>query len=67
MRMLGGDVRQITWDQFRDCFYTKFFSANLRDVKSQKFLELKQGHMTVEEYDQEFDMLSRFALELVGN
>ena len=67
MRMLGGDVRQITWDQFKDCFYTKFFSANLRDAKSQEFLELKQGHMTVEEYDQEFDMLSRFAPELVGN
>ena len=67
MRMLGGDVRQITWDQFKDCFYTKFFSANLRDAKSQEFLELKQGHMTVEEYDQEFDMLSRFAPELVSN
>ena len=67
MRMLGGDVRQITWDQFKNCFYTKFFSANLRDAKSQEFLELKQGHMTVEEYDQDFDMLSRFAPELVGN
>ncbi|XP_031744116.1 uncharacterized protein LOC116404788 [Cucumis sativus] len=67
MRMLGGDVRQITWDQFKDCFYTKFFSANLRDAKSQEFLELKQGYMTVEEYDQEFDMLSRFAPELVSN
>ncbi|XP_031744623.1 uncharacterized protein LOC116405099 [Cucumis sativus] len=67
MRMLGGDVRQITWDQFKNCFYTKFFSANLRDAKSQEFLELKQGYMTVEEYDQEFDMLSRFAPELVSN
>ena len=56
MRMLSGDVRQITWDQF-----------NLRDAKSQEFLELKQRHMTVDEYDEEFNMLSRFAPELVRN
>ena len=65
--MLGGNLHQITWDQFRDCFYTKFFSANLRDTKCQEFFELKQGHMTIEKYDQEFEVLSRFVPELVDN
>ncbi|KAA0047523.1 gag protease polyprotein [Cucumis melo var. makuwa] len=27
-RMLGGDVGQITWEQFKESFYAKFFSAN---------------------------------------
>ncbi|KAL4037900.1 hypothetical protein IC575_001501 [Cucumis melo] len=64
--MLRGDVGQITWQQFKESFYAKFFSASLRDAKRQEFLNLKQGDMTVEQYDAEFDMLSRFALEMIA-
>ncbi|TYK14844.1 gag protease polyprotein [Cucumis melo var. makuwa] len=39
-RMLGGDVGQITWGQFKESFYAKFFSASLRDAKRQEFLSL---------------------------
>ncbi|KAL0535932.1 hypothetical protein IC582_024862 [Cucumis melo] len=63
--MLGGDVSQITWQQFKESFYAKFFSASLRDAKRQEFLNLEQGDMTVEQYDAEFDMLSRFAPEMI--
>ncbi|KAA0035197.1 ty3-gypsy retrotransposon protein [Cucumis melo var. makuwa] len=59
--MLGGDVSKITWEQFKESFYAKFFSANVKHAKQQKFLNLEQGDMTVEQYDSEFDMLSRFA------
>ena len=45
------NLNQITWNQFIDCFYINFFSANLRREKCQEFLEIKQGQMTVEEYD----------------
>ncbi|KAL0552146.1 hypothetical protein IC582_011243 [Cucumis melo] len=65
-RMLGGDVGQITWQQFKESFYAKFFSASLRDAKRQEFLNLEQGDMTVEQYDAEFDMLSRFAPEMIA-
>ncbi|KAL0539922.1 hypothetical protein IC582_024143 [Cucumis melo] len=65
-RMLGGDVSQITWQQFKKSFYAKFFSASLRDAKRQEFLNLEQGGMTVELYDAEFDMLSRFAPEMIA-
>ncbi|KAL0537392.1 hypothetical protein IC582_026370 [Cucumis melo] len=65
-RMLGGDVSQITWQQFKESFYAKFFSASLRDAKRQEFLNLEQGDMTVEQYDAEFDMLSRFASEMIA-
>ncbi|KAA0047001.1 ty3-gypsy retrotransposon protein [Cucumis melo var. makuwa] len=65
-RMLGGDVSQITWQQFKESFYAKFFSASLRDAKRQEFLNLEQGDVTVEQYDAEFDMLSRFAPEMIA-
>ncbi|KAL0541480.1 hypothetical protein IC582_021525 [Cucumis melo] len=65
-RMLGGDVSQVTWQQFKESFYAKFFSASLRDAKRQEFLNLEQGDMTVEQYDAEFDMLSRFAPEMIA-
>ncbi|TYJ96909.1 pol protein [Cucumis melo var. makuwa] len=61
-----GDVGQITWQQFKESFYAKFFSANLRDAKRQEFLDLEQGDMTVEQYDAEFDKLSRFASEMIA-
>ncbi|TYJ97663.1 gag protease polyprotein [Cucumis melo var. makuwa] len=60
-RMLGGDVSKITWEQFKESFYAKFFSTNVKHAKQQEFLNLEQGDMTVEQYDAEFDMLSRFA------
>ncbi|KAL4026597.1 hypothetical protein IC575_015033 [Cucumis melo] len=65
-RMLGGDVGQITWQQFKESFYAKFFSASLREAKLQEFLNLEQGDRTVEQYDAEFDMLSRFAPEMIA-
>ncbi|TYK21793.1 ty3-gypsy retrotransposon protein [Cucumis melo var. makuwa] len=65
--MLDGDVSKITWEQFKESFYAKFFSSNLRYGKQQEFLNLEQGDMTVEQYDVEFDMLSRFAPEVVRN
>ncbi|KAA0045990.1 gag protease polyprotein [Cucumis melo var. makuwa] len=65
-RMLGGDVGQITWEQFKESFYAKFFSASLRDAKRQEFLNLEQDDMTVKQYDAEFDMLSRFAPKMIA-
>ncbi|KAL0534735.1 hypothetical protein IC582_029028 [Cucumis melo] len=64
-RMLGGDVSKITWEQFKENFYAKFFSTNVKHAKLQEFLNLEQGNMTVEQYDAEFDMLSRFAPHVV--
>ncbi|KAA0043122.1 ty3-gypsy retrotransposon protein [Cucumis melo var. makuwa] len=64
-RMLGGDVGQITWKQFKESFFAKFFSASLRDAKRQEFLNLEQDDRTVEQYDAEFDMLSSFTREMI--
>ncbi|KAA0066171.1 gag-protease polyprotein [Cucumis melo var. makuwa] len=32
-RMLGGDVNKITWEQFKESFYAKFFFANVKYPK----------------------------------
>ena len=56
---------QITWKQFKESFYEKFFFASLRDAKRQEFLNLEQGDRTVEKYDVEFDTLSRFAPKMI--
>ncbi|KAA0051050.1 ty3-gypsy retrotransposon protein [Cucumis melo var. makuwa] len=63
--MLAGDVNLITWEQFKESFYEKFFSASVKYAKKQEFLNLEQGDMTVQQYDAEFDMLSRFALNVI--
>ncbi|KAA0064195.1 ty3-gypsy retrotransposon protein [Cucumis melo var. makuwa] len=57
-RMLGGKVSKITWEQFKESFYVKFFSTNVKYTKQQEFLNLEQ-------YDVEFDMLSRFSPDVV--
>ena len=40
-RMLGGDVSKITREQFKESFYAKFFSANVKYANQQKFLNLE--------------------------
>ncbi|KAA0032401.1 retrotransposon protein, putative, Ty3-gypsy subclass [Cucumis melo var. makuwa] len=52
-KMLGGDVNKITWEQFKESFYSKLFSANVKYAKQQEFLNLEQGDITVEYYDAE--------------
>ncbi|XP_038889305.1 uncharacterized protein LOC120079215 [Benincasa hispida] len=60
----GGEL--VTWEQFKERFYEKYFSANTRYNKQAEFLNLRQRVMSVEEYEQEFDKLSHFAPELVA-
>ncbi|XP_038874997.1 uncharacterized protein LOC120067519 [Benincasa hispida] len=60
----GGELA--TWEQFKEHFYEKYFSANTWYNKQIEFLDLKQRVMSVEEYEQEFDKLSHFAPELVA-
>ncbi|KAA0047220.1 gag-protease polyprotein [Cucumis melo var. makuwa] len=56
-RMLGGDVNQMTWEQFKESFYAKFFSASLTYAKQQEFLNLEQGDIIVEQSTTHADAL----------
>lgn len=44
------NVNCLTWEQFEELFYERYFSLVLRDQKMAEFLNLSQGVMSVHEY-----------------
>ncbi|KAK1396603.1 hypothetical protein POM88_006466 [Heracleum sosnowskyi] len=50
----------ITWARFTELFLERYFPDYMRDQMELKFLELKQGNMTVPQYETRFTELSRF-------
>ena len=60
------DLEAMTWAEFYEMFMGKYFSATARHAKAQKFLELRQGTMTVMEYVVRFTELARFSDDYVA-
>ena len=52
----------MTWEEFRGLFYEKYFNDTVRGAKTEEFVGLVQGKLTVTEYVQTFDRLARFAV-----
>ena len=50
----------IPWDRFTHLFLEKYYPKHLEKQMEIKFLELKQGNMSVAEYENKFSELSRF-------
>lgn len=55
----------LTWDEFQQTVIQKYIPSSYRDRKETEFLRLRQGNMTVVEYDRKFSQLSRYASHLV--
>ena len=55
----------VTWDYFVSEFNTKYVTDDYKESKWKKFLTLRQGKMTVAEYEKEFSRLSKYASESV--
>lgn len=55
----------LTWDEFQQTIIQKYIPSSYRDQKEAEFLCLRQGSMTVIEYDRKFSQLSRYASHLV--
>ncbi|XP_028126409.1 uncharacterized protein LOC114323125 [Camellia sinensis] len=55
----------MTWARFNEIFYDKYFPQCFRVRKVFEFQELKQGRMSVAEYEAKFTELARFALHMV--
>lgn len=51
----------VSWARFKELFFQKYFPRSLETNMEIKFLELKQGEMTVAEYEAKFTELARFA------
>ncbi|XP_028070212.1 uncharacterized protein LOC114272692 [Camellia sinensis] len=54
-----------TWAQFLEVFYEKYFPDSLRKQKASKFIHLKQGTMTMAEYESRFTQLAGFATYVI--
>ena len=57
---------KLTWDDFQREFQDKFMPEIYRDEKQREFLTLKQGNMTVAEYEVKFTQLSPYASSMVA-
>ncbi|WMV33106.1 hypothetical protein MTR67_026491 [Solanum verrucosum] len=61
------DTIPITWECFSETFLDRFFPRELREAKSQEFMNFRQGYMTVQEYRLKFTQLSKYAPHMVAN
>ena len=59
---VGREFNTITWEEFIDVFNVMYYPEQLREQKSREFSNLKQGEMTVRDYEQKFIQLERFSL-----
>ncbi|KAA3480724.1 Gag-Pol polyprotein [Gossypium australe] len=57
---------RVTWEFFQTEFQKKYISQRFLNQKHKEFLELKQGRMTVTEYEREFVRLIKYAQEYVS-
>ena len=55
----------ITWDYFVTEFNMKYVTDDYKESKWKQFLTLRQGKLTVAEYEKEFSRLSKYASESV--
>ena len=58
--------RDIGWFGFWERFERKFLSQAEESMQLEKFISLKQGRLSVKEYRNQFNELSRFGMELVN-
>ncbi|XP_028127580.1 uncharacterized protein LOC114324056 [Camellia sinensis] len=54
-------VADLSWRQFEELFMEKYFPNSVRQEMIQEFLQLKQRGMTVTQYANRFEALSRHA------
>ena len=56
----------ITWTRFKEVLEEKYFPSSVKNNKCAKFITLKQGDMSVEEYNIKFTELSQYATHMVA-
>ncbi|XP_074374474.1 uncharacterized protein LOC141714878 [Apium graveolens] len=55
----------VSWDRFTDLFQEKYFPRYMKNQMEIKFLELKQGNLSIADYEAKFTELARFVPEQV--
>ncbi|XP_073049496.1 uncharacterized protein [Primulina eburnea] len=49
------NVRELKWEEFKELFYAKYFSREVKAKKVKEFLELRQDSLSVAEYTLKFE------------
>ncbi|XP_057768171.1 uncharacterized protein LOC130988364 [Salvia miltiorrhiza] len=63
--MTAEQLENLTWEQFKAGIYDKYIPKSYRKKKEAEFYNLKQGKMSVTQYDRMFCDMSRYAPEQV--
>ena len=59
-------VNQMTWSDFETEFFEEFFHMRVTNKHYDKFMEFRQGNLSVDEAMKNFNRLSRLCPELVS-
>ncbi|XP_073309945.1 uncharacterized protein [Primulina huaijiensis] len=51
----GVDLTILTWNQFKDLFYNKYFPADVRGRLTREFMSIRQGDLSMSEFIRRFD------------
>ena len=51
----------IGWEEFKEAFLGNYFPQEMREVKANEFINLKQGNISVEEYSLKFSRKDPFS------
>ncbi|PKA52351.1 hypothetical protein AXF42_Ash010247 [Apostasia shenzhenica] len=60
-------LQPVPWERFRDNFFQQYFPPAIKEKKLRDFIHLKQGSMSVMEYEATFTALSDYARHLVAD
>ena len=63
--IIRDDNTVMTWAQFKRAFFEKYFPQCVRDRKVTEFEQLKQGTMSVAEFETKYTELARYAPHMV--
>ncbi|XP_047309942.1 uncharacterized protein LOC124913404 [Impatiens glandulifera] len=61
------DLSAVTWEDFKDTFYGKYFTLSTRNKLAREFLEIRQGEASVAEYVKKFERGRYFAPMILGS
>ncbi|XP_057770781.1 uncharacterized protein LOC130990577 [Salvia miltiorrhiza] len=56
----------LTWNRFKEIVTNQYFPRPYRNQKEAEFLDLKQGGLSITDYERKFNQLSRYATRLVN-
>ncbi|XP_057811494.1 uncharacterized protein LOC131025719 [Salvia miltiorrhiza] len=66
-RSMTEQARQgLTWNRFKEIVTNQYFPRSYRNQKEVEFLDLKQGELSITDYERKFNQLSRYATRLVN-